>query len=202
VERRQASAPAAEGRRKPTYPWRDRTRWCGHETLRLSAFRFLYFFLPFVIAGLDPAIHAATTLRQSFGLAVCNRTSAWTTGSSPVVTTGFCRCLTLWIGKLARHRAARTLTLIRPRDSGGGGPSVAPEASVGWWRGRLTRRFAFVAGKSSRPAPLPPRKCAAHANDRRTRRFGFFEWSDDGVGTLRFAHSTLACYRDVARDNS
>ncbi len=40
---------------------------------------------------------------------------------------------------------------IRPRDSGGGGP---PE---GWWRGRLTRRFVFVARLSSRPAPLPPR---------------------------------------------
>jgi hypothetical protein len=43
VERRQASAPAAEGRREPISPWRARTRWCGHETLRLSAFRFLRF---------------------------------------------------------------------------------------------------------------------------------------------------------------
>jgi hypothetical protein len=41
VERRQASAPAAEGRRKPALSWRDRTRWCGHETLRLSSFFFL-----------------------------------------------------------------------------------------------------------------------------------------------------------------
>jgi hypothetical protein len=54
VERRQASAPAAEGRRKPTSSWRDRTRWCGHETLRLSAFRFL--FLSFVIASASEAI--------------------------------------------------------------------------------------------------------------------------------------------------
>ena len=43
VERRQASAPAAEGRRKPALPWRAPHRWCGHETLRLSAFRFLRF---------------------------------------------------------------------------------------------------------------------------------------------------------------
>jgi hypothetical protein len=91
VERRQASAPAAEGRRKPTDPWRDRTRWCGHETLRLSAFRFLFLssvFSYFVIAGLDPAIHAAKTLRQISG-GLCSRISAWTTESGPVVTTGF-----------------------------------------------------------------------------------------------------------------
>jgi hypothetical protein len=43
----------------------------GHETLRLPAFRFLLFVLPcFVIAGLDPAIHAAKTLRQNFGPAL------------------------------------------------------------------------------------------------------------------------------------
>jgi hypothetical protein len=37
----------------------------GHETLRLPAFRFLSFILP-VIAGLDPAIHAAAKLVQNF----------------------------------------------------------------------------------------------------------------------------------------
>jgi hypothetical protein len=72
VERRQASAPAAEGRRKPALSWRDRTRWCGHEILRLSAFRFLPFlsfflrFSQFVIAGLDPAIHAELKLDRTF----------------------------------------------------------------------------------------------------------------------------------------
>jgi hypothetical protein len=92
VERRQASAPAAEGRRKPALRGAPRTRWCGHETLRLSAFRFLLFLLfvlpflssSFVIAGLDPAIHAEATPRRTSRVA--NRTSAWTTGSSPVVT--------------------------------------------------------------------------------------------------------------------
>ena len=57
VERRQASAPASGGRRKPVSPWRDpRAAWCGHETLRLSAFHFLFFLRSFyfVIAGLDP----------------------------------------------------------------------------------------------------------------------------------------------------
>jgi hypothetical protein len=51
VERRQASAPAAEGRREPTLRGANRTRWCGHETLRLPAFRFLEFFSFFVIAS-------------------------------------------------------------------------------------------------------------------------------------------------------
>jgi hypothetical protein len=45
VERRQASAPAAAGWRKPTLRGANRTRWCGHATLRLSAFRFLFFFV-------------------------------------------------------------------------------------------------------------------------------------------------------------
>jgi hypothetical protein len=34
--------------------------------LRLSAFRFRFFFFPFVIAGLDPAIHAAAKLATCF----------------------------------------------------------------------------------------------------------------------------------------
>jgi hypothetical protein len=63
--------------------------------------------------------------------------------------------------KLGRARVARTRNYcLRPRDSGGGGPSVARIASVGWWRGRLTRRVAFVEGISSRPTPLPPPCCA------------------------------------------
>src|SRR5271155_3344797 len=55
-------------------------------------------------------------------------------------------------------RAARARSLILHRDSGGGGPREA------WWRGRLTRRFVVVAGETTRPAPLPPRK-------RHSRRF-------------------------------
>jgi hypothetical protein len=56
---------------------------------RLPAFRFPYVpeaslkeFSTFVIAGLDPAIHAARKLPLSFR----SRNSAWTTGSSAVVT--------------------------------------------------------------------------------------------------------------------
>jgi hypothetical protein len=51
-----------------------------------------------------------------------------------------------------KKRAARTVSLILPRESGEGGPSCAAR----WWKGRGTRRFAFVAGISSRPAPPPP----------------------------------------------
>ncbi len=43
---------------------------------------------------------------------------------------------------------------IPPRESGEGGPHEVR------WEGRLTRRFAFVASDSSRPAPLPP-PCSA-----------------------------------------
>jgi hypothetical protein len=57
--------PQAEGRRKPTFPWRDPHPLLvrGLTTVHLPAFRFLYFVLSyFVIAGLDPAIHAAMRL--------------------------------------------------------------------------------------------------------------------------------------------
>ena len=52
------------------------------------------------------------------------------------------------------HAAPKPAQIIRPRESGGGGPCEA------WWRGRLIQRAAFVAGESSKLAPLPPRKCA------------------------------------------
>jgi hypothetical protein len=54
---------------------------------RLSAFRFPFSFrsFRFVIAGLDPAIHAEAKRDQTFSR-LANRESPWTTGSSPVVT--------------------------------------------------------------------------------------------------------------------
>ena len=55
-----------------------------------------------------------------------------------------------------KKRAARTGSLIFTRASGGGGPPEARVASAGWWRGRLTRRAAFVERISLRPTPLPP----------------------------------------------
>src|SRR5580698_7043427 len=57
--------------------------------------------------------------------------------------------------------ASRTRGLVRNHFEawklGRGGARCQREA---WWRGRLTRRFVFVADISSRPAPLPPRKSA------------------------------------------
>src|ERR1700689_362289 len=93
--RSRGGTPAGErarqrtGRRKPPYPWREPHPLVrGLVKQRLPAVRFSYFAgsepksFFFVIAGLDPAIHAAARLPLSF----CCRNSAWTTGSSPVVT--------------------------------------------------------------------------------------------------------------------
>jgi hypothetical protein len=73
VERRQTSAPASGRAAQAAFSVVRPARrlHAGHETLRLPAFHFPYFFLSFlsflslVIAGLDPAIHAATKLIQS-----------------------------------------------------------------------------------------------------------------------------------------
>ena len=54
---------------------------------------FLSFpFVPFVIAGLDPAIHAEVTLEKRFPPALVGVTSAWTTGLG-VQRTPFCERL-------------------------------------------------------------------------------------------------------------
>jgi hypothetical protein len=55
---------------------------------RLSAFRFPSYLvlLPFVIAGLDPAIQAAAKRGRNYRSDFASRKSAWITGSSPVVT--------------------------------------------------------------------------------------------------------------------
>jgi hypothetical protein len=58
--------------------------------------------ISFVIAGLDPAIHATKRQKQSFGLAEVHRTSAWTAGSSPAVT----RRVTASAPAFARYRGA------------------------------------------------------------------------------------------------
>src|SRR5277367_4534586 len=60
--------------------------------------------------------------------------------------------------------------IIRPRESGGGGPPAADEVSEGWWRGRLTRRVTVVAEKSTRFAPHPPHFVIADASRRRSLR--------------------------------
>jgi hypothetical protein len=92
--------------------------------MRLPAFRFLYLLeasrkevSSFVIAGLDPAIHAAERLRQNLDwllsrdFSMDHRAFAapkWLRPRRRVKPGGdeeLRRCLTLWIGKLARGRA-------------------------------------------------------------------------------------------------
>src|SRR5579863_3242635 len=53
----------------------------------------------------------------------------------------------------ARRRAARTLTLIRPRAAGAGDRALAR------WRGRAAMRFAYEVVPALMPLPLPP--CSA-----------------------------------------
>jgi hypothetical protein len=53
----------------------------------------------------------------------------------------------------ARMRAARTLTLIRPRAGGAGDRALAR------WRGRAAMRFAYEVVPALMPLPLPP--CSA-----------------------------------------
>ena len=63
---------------------------------RLPAFRFPFFLScfdqckqtvsQFIIAGLDPAIHAEVKRDRTLGSYLASRTSLWTTGSSPVAT--------------------------------------------------------------------------------------------------------------------
>jgi hypothetical protein len=66
VERRQASAPdSGEAAQVDLSVARPAPAGAGHETLRPPAFRFLFFRSYFVIAGLDPAIHAAKRLEQN-----------------------------------------------------------------------------------------------------------------------------------------
>jgi hypothetical protein len=136
VERRQASAPAAEGRRKPALRGAQPCPLARrHETLRLSAFRFLLFFRSFVgsssfvIAGhsrskngvaslaYDPAIHAAAKPAPTFWRGFAIRTSPWITGSSPVVTKRVRRCLTSE-SEGSRLLAQEAQRLILPRYHG------------------------------------------------------------------------------------
>jgi hypothetical protein len=72
-----------------------------------------------VIAGLDPAIHAAERLDQIYRQALANGTSARTTGSSPVVT---------------KERAS-LLAMTRGRDV---------DSFTLPWRGRVGREAAGV----------------------------------------------------------
>jgi hypothetical protein len=82
--------------------------------LRLSAFRFRIFvffffsFFPvrpsFVMPGLDPGIHAEVTLTKRFHRRSGRGASAWTTGSSPVVTISESRVTVAWHSSGAKAR--------------------------------------------------------------------------------------------------
>jgi hypothetical protein len=91
VERRQASCPLLY---PPPHAGEDMEGGSGRASCtagwskRLSAFRFPSYLvlLPFVIAGLDPAIQAAAKRGRTYRSDFASRKSAWITGSSPVVT--------------------------------------------------------------------------------------------------------------------
>jgi hypothetical protein len=53
---------------------------------QMGALSLPYGALHFVMAGLDPAIHAETTLAPPSPELFAGDEAAWTTGSSPVVT--------------------------------------------------------------------------------------------------------------------
>jgi hypothetical protein len=136
VERRQVSAPAAEGGASRLIRGARRARWHGHLecVCRRSASLFLLSFFPSSLPGIDPAIHTAKRQKQN---------SRW----------------------LAWHN----VSMDRRIKSGGDGEVCPPPCKRGrgtmrvqraWWRGRVTRRSAFVAEEARRLAPLPPRKSA------------------------------------------
>ncbi len=185
VERRQASAPDSGGRRKPSLRG---ARPCPlarqHETLRLPAFRFLYFSSlraqakqssSSAKAGLLPPTRSALRWTQTHRSSRSER--RWVVASLLAMT----RCLTLRLARLGRGCVARTRVhyppdepvraCVMPREGGASstlgrmvitGSSAfadddkAGRPSEGWWRGRLRWSFISVAEKSSEPAPLPP----------------------------------------------
>ena len=64
-----------------------------------------------------------------------------------------------WQSSGARKRVARMMSFIRPRDSGGGGPSCAAR----WWKGAsVDASFASKEIHRRRRTP-PPRCCAARS---------------------------------------
>ena len=99
VERRQASCPLLY---PPPHAGEDMEGGSGRASCtagwskRLPAFRFPFFLScfdqckqtvsQFIIAGLDPAIHAEVKRDRTLGSYLASRTSLWTTGSSPVAT--------------------------------------------------------------------------------------------------------------------
>jgi hypothetical protein len=76
-----------------------------------------FIFVPsFVIAGLDPAIHAEGKPNRNLPISFPSRPSSWTTGSSPVVTKCFCVRKTRALKNAPRER----ILLFLPREAGKG----------------------------------------------------------------------------------
>ncbi len=103
VERRQSCAPR-KGRGRAR-----KARHNPHCVCRRFASEFYFFrsfpFVPFVIAGLDPAIHAENNACAVLPPALPGCNSAWTTGSSPVVTSQRAwRVIARALGRAARTR--------------------------------------------------------------------------------------------------
>src|SRR5580693_9505091 len=75
------------------------------------------------------------------------------------------------LAKLGRNHASRERDCLHhpPPRQRGRGTTGAREASEPWWRGRGPRRFSFVEGVSSSPAPPPP-PCFAGTADASRRR--------------------------------
>jgi hypothetical protein len=86
-----------------------------HCVCRRSASLISFVLSYFVIAGLGPAIHAATKLPLSFRKLHVSMDHRVKPGGDEERG-----CLTLRLAKLARQRAARMICLARPRRAGSG----------------------------------------------------------------------------------
>src|SRR5579862_2583472 len=122
VERRQASAPASGGRRKPPYPWRDPRAACvrGLTTVRLPAFRFPLF------AGSEPQRTAPQHLGMARsgldGFEFCHRSPSPQAGGGKHIgclTSPACELARKYARENGSHFSARVCSrpLTRPRSA-------------------------------------------------------------------------------------
>jgi hypothetical protein len=111
--------------------------------LPISCFPFFPFFRSFFssLPGEDPAIHAEASLAQCFPPSTCTRHSAWTTGSSPVVTSQKVAWPWRVIARVLKN-ASRERESIFTSPRGG---EVAPKA--------LVRGFGVLIMNSVPPSP-------------------------------------------------
>jgi hypothetical protein len=112
--------------------------WCGRTRTRRRAARTIFYF---VIAGLDPAIHARPRLAGICRPCLVRRASAWATGSGPVVTNQ---------GQVAREKMCLSRRPIPPAH-----------------RGRIAERPVNRGARSARRTSNRPQ---ARARARATRK--------------------------------